>query len=79
MNIWVETPVECTIIVEPSETIAGLRQQLQSMVSIPSHLYIQALMHGGIHLNDDLSLEGHDLEEDSVLSLYLGPRLSPWV
>ncbi|GAB0491868.1 hypothetical protein MMPV_003123 [Pyropia vietnamensis] len=81
MNIWVETPEEGTIMldVEPRETIAELRQQLQSMVTIPPHLYIQALMHGGIHLNDSLSLEGHDIEDDTVLSLYLGQRLSPWV
>lgn len=81
MNIWVETPEEGTIMldVEPGETIAELRQQLQSMVTIPQHLYIQALMHGGIHLNDSLSLESHDIEDDTVLSLYLGQRLSPWV
>lgn len=81
MNIWVETPEEGTIMldVEPGETIAELRQQLQSMVTIPQHLYIQALMHDGIHLNDSLSLESHDIEDDTVLSLYLGQRLSPWV
>lgn len=79
MNIWIETPVEGTIMldVELSETIGSLRQQLQGMITLPPHLYIHALLHDGIHLNDALTLGRYEMKEDTILTLYLTQRRSP--
>ncbi|OSX72522.1 hypothetical protein BU14_0427s0012 [Porphyra umbilicalis] len=76
MNIWIETPVEGTIMldVEVSQTIGSLRQEIQGMITLPPHLYIHALVHDGIHLNDALTLARYELQVDTILTLYLAQR-----
>lgn len=72
MQIYVVTPTckNITLVVQASDTIAGVKLLIQDQESIPSHE--QCLMYAGnVVLKDECNLSYYNIEKNSILHLLL--------